>query len=242
MQVEVLTYQGFLQQTVRLFGLGYYHYSLTLYPKQKETKWPGIDDKIVAKYPLFDLDKYQRARRKKRGLLNAHFIRFNRFALMLRTTGADDCDLLTAEQWQDVRRSRLVLPGLWQDLDFAIVQPDGVFTVTLDKPCWHRVKDYYVQIAKSKVPVPLIVKEFERLDLALPSWRGLYRQKRALAKLLVTTLRQAGRHLTVDGQRRPVGVRDFRVTSTRPVVRVWTAGPGAETDDADAGAAAAAVS
>lgn len=212
--MEVATYQALLQQSVRLMSLGYYWHCLSIRPESKASKAAAIDAKLIERYPPLELTKFQRARRKQKGLLNAQLVRFQRYQILFRTAGGDDCGLIAHENWQDVRHDRLVLPELWRGHCFAIYRVDGSITVALDKPHWQAVRAYFAGLAKARVPLPLIQKQFAQLDLDLPAWRGLYRQKSALAKLLVSRVRQAGQHcqiadFPVSSFRRPVKLREL---------------------------------
>lgn len=212
MSIEVSTYQGFLQIIVQLMASGYHYYSLNMRRLSTEAKWKDNDATVLSNYPLIGFDRFRRARRKKAGLLNGRLIRFRQFQLLLRTDGIDDGGLITSERWKDVRRERLVLAALWDNLDFAVFRLDGRYTVALDKLCWQRVKNFHENVAKH-MPVSAAQAHWARIDQELPGWKGLYRQKRSLAKLIVRTARRAGQKCDWS---------DFPVNPFRRVVNVFS--------------------
>lgn len=208
----VATYQALLQQSVRLLSLGYHWHSLTMRPVRKENNAEDIDRKLVERYPVLALNKFQRARRKQKGLLNAQMVRFQRWQILFRSDGADDCGLVAGETWTDIRRERLVISELWRGFSFVVVRVDGSVTVALHKPNWQGVRAWFAELAKARVPIAVIQAQFRQLDRDLPAWHGLYRQKKALAKLVVASLRKAGTRCQMS---------DFPVSSFRRPVKLY---------------------
>ena len=201
----VCTYQAFLQRLVQMVALGYHFYSISIRPSTKTERAVAIDQKLFLKYPCLNANTDQRTRRRKKGLLRAEFVRYQNFQVILRTDGADDSNLIQGERWHDARRRKLVLPGIWKSYDFVIFNLDGHWTVSLNKPCWRQVKGRFVEMAENK-PKHLVAHQFELLDQELPSWKGLYRQKRFLQKKLVNAIRARGGKASV---------RDFPVRPKR---------------------------
>ncbi|MEO8269865.1 MAG: hypothetical protein ABI557_09095 [Aureliella sp.] len=63
---------------------GYYWYVTGSIPKGKPAE--QVDHKLIAKYGL-DLTEWQRTRRRKQGLANAHYLRHDRWFILLVTEG-----------------------------------------------------------------------------------------------------------------------------------------------------------
>jgi len=209
-ECEANTYAGYMQQVVRLAGLGYYNYKVTEYPLKKRTLWPTIDQKIIAKYPLLGLSKFQRARRKAAGLLNAQFVRFDNCATLVISDGRDDCGIRAEESPQDIRKTPLRFSPT-KNLTFQIHQPEGKFTVSLERGCYRDITAYYREAAL-KSALDAVALEFNGLDRACPSWRGLYAQKVQLRHSILVAARQAGRKWDAKA---------FRVSKLKKSVRVF---------------------
>lgn len=183
-KVEVLDHRIFLQELVRRFGFGYLSYSLTLYPLKKEAKWQKIDEKLVNKYPILGLNKYQRARRKRQGLLNGMVLRYRQFLVIQVTKGKDDLGIKVEERFRDLRDTRLVLPDLYRDLSFRIGWKNNQkITVFIEKGRWREIKAYWFEKA-AKATRASIENEWREFDRLAPSWSGIYGQKVILRQLI----------------------------------------------------------
>lgn len=76
---------GFVQQlAVSYVGHGYWFYVTGLVPERKDPL--VIDQKLIDRYGI-DISKWARARRKKQGLSNLHYLRFGRFFVLVATLG-----------------------------------------------------------------------------------------------------------------------------------------------------------
>jgi hypothetical protein len=82
---ETVSVEGFVQQLAcNLVNKGYWFYVAGSIPRQKDPR--AIDLKLVALYGL-DLSKWARARRKAKGLANVAYLRFDRFFVLIATSG-----------------------------------------------------------------------------------------------------------------------------------------------------------
>lgn len=80
------TWQGFIQQAVYLISRGYVFHLLMLYPEKKRDRFEDTDRKLITKYGA-DLSKFQRSRRKLKGLANFYFMRWDQTACVFMTPG-----------------------------------------------------------------------------------------------------------------------------------------------------------
>jgi len=187
---EVQNWQGFLQQTIRLCALGYTRHKLTVYPNTKRGKWGEIDQKLISNYPLLALSKFQRARRKVSGLLNAQFLRWDRYSLLLATAeGTDDCKITELERFASVF-SQSIIFDVSPTIRLMVGRRNNKFTAFIETQTFKNLEAYYVEQAKRGDEA--IIAEFAGLNAFLPSWSGIIRQKIALRAAIVKSARSAG--------------------------------------------------
>jgi len=189
--VEVKNYKAFLQELVRRFSHGYHYYSLTIYPEKKREKWQSIDQKILSKYPLLTLSKYQRTRRKRAGKLNAMMIRYDRYMLLQATSGKDDIGLKTKETLENIRKKSLILNNLYGTLCFRVGKKEKGYTVYFEKAYWRDLKAYWSEKASKATP-EAVREEWQKMDQACPSWAGVASQKVRLRKLILEKCKKRG--------------------------------------------------
>jgi len=208
--MEVSKHHVLLQRLVHLSGYGYWYWTLIVYPERKRGAFDEIDAKLMDKYPALQCARWQAARRKKKGMLNAAHVRFDSYCVLLHTDGNDDCGLTDEETFRDSRSQRLVLPGLYKYLDFSIHREDGSYTCGLDKRCYKDLQTYLQQQARKR-PLGEVLSEWRELDYAIPAWRRAIVQKERLRKCIVQGARQGGAKLASS---------DVPVTKARKQQRV----------------------
>src|SRR5689334_18499210 len=82
---EATSIAGFVQQlAVSYIGNGYWFYVSGYVPEKKDPKM--VDAKLIERYGI-DVSKWVRTRRKKGGLANIHYIRHDRFWVLIATKG-----------------------------------------------------------------------------------------------------------------------------------------------------------
>src|SRR5215210_3660617 len=82
---EVSTIEGFIQQlAVGYVSRGYFFYVTGRVPCGKDPRF--IDQKLIEKYGI-DLSPWARARRKRAGMANLQYVRFEDFFVLLATHG-----------------------------------------------------------------------------------------------------------------------------------------------------------
>jgi hypothetical protein len=76
---------GFVQQLASCYlPHGYWFYVSGCIPEHKA--WPNVDEKLLAKYGI-SLSRQSRARRKQVGIANVHYLRYQRYFILLATHG-----------------------------------------------------------------------------------------------------------------------------------------------------------
>ena len=100
---------GFVQQLASCYlPHGYWFYVSGCIPEHKDPR--SVDEKLLAKYGI-SLSRSSRARRKQVGIANVHYLRYERFFLLLATHGHhlfyDD----EADNIRDVRRVPIKFVG-----------------------------------------------------------------------------------------------------------------------------------
>ncbi|MBX9787500.1 MAG: hypothetical protein K2Y37_01165 [Pirellulales bacterium] len=101
--------RGFVQQLASNYlPHGYWFYVSGVVPEGKDpTK---VDRKLIRKYGV-DRSRQSRARRKQAGFANLHYLRFDRYWVLLATHGAHEFFELEARNIRDVRRVGIQFKG-----------------------------------------------------------------------------------------------------------------------------------
>jgi hypothetical protein len=100
---------GFVQQlAVAYVTHGYYFYVTGRIPDDKDPA--KTDQKIMEQYGI-DASKWTRARRKKAGLANVHYLRYRSFFVILANHGEQPFFAAEAKQLRDIRVSPLHFMG-----------------------------------------------------------------------------------------------------------------------------------
>ena len=100
---------GFIQQlAVCYVARGYYFYVTGRIPEDKEPA--RTDEKIMVQYGIA-VSKWVRARRKKTGLANVHYIRYGQFFVIIANHGEQPFFTAEASQLRDIRVSPIRFMG-----------------------------------------------------------------------------------------------------------------------------------
>jgi len=94
----------FLQDVVKRANSGYFYAVSMNYPLKKSGKWLSIDKKLTKKY-LLDLNRNQRAYRKRKSEANYFGARYGSAVILQRTIGNDING--DDEKWQDIAQKPL---------------------------------------------------------------------------------------------------------------------------------------
>lgn len=207
------SWQGLLQQLAWLLSRGYWYHHVTYLPERKRDRWESIDKKLIAKYGT-DLSKWQRARRRKKGLANFAYLRWENVAVLMHTAGDIPSDIVYDDHFRDFRakgkknRLKIQISPL---VGFEFYLDDKGITVKLDKATFRGIKDSLEEVISTK-DVEKIRKEFNKIN-GFPAYRGIVCQKVQLAKYVV---KKAGHHQV------KLSASDLRINTYKPYVPVFT--------------------
>jgi hypothetical protein len=138
-QSETTSIGGFLQQlAVSSVGRGYYFYVTGSVPEGKAPQ--AIDEKLIGRYGI-DISKWARARRKKAGLANIKYLRFDRFFVLLATHGQHPFFEAEATSIRDARRTPIRFAG------YSVSVRAGHPHVRIEQEEYMQVKAYFESIA-----------------------------------------------------------------------------------------------
>ncbi len=103
------TVAGFVQQlAVSYVANGYYFYVAGLIPPHKDPA--KTDAKIIEAYGI-GVSKWVRARRKREGIANLHYLRHRRFYVIIATHGMHQFFAAEAQNLRDIRREPICFQG-----------------------------------------------------------------------------------------------------------------------------------
>lgn len=133
------TIGGFIQQlAVCYIGRGYWFYVQGAIPKHKEPK--EIDEKLLAKYQI-PASKFQRCRRKRWGVANLQYLRFENSFLILATHGIHAFFKEEAKRVKDVRRETIYFEG------YSVSYQNGHPKVSLAQGTYEELKAHFLELA-----------------------------------------------------------------------------------------------
>lgn len=193
---------GFLQQlAVHYLGHGYTFFVAGNIPEGKDPA--KTDAKILAQYPIA-LSRWAKARRKRAGLGNVHYLRYGRFFVILATHGAKEFFEGEGERVRDAREHAVNIAG------YSVSLRRGVDRELHPSVCIHpekyrELKAYFLDLAPRRSAESLRA-EFSRLNFE--PWAPIRRQLLALLRGVNRARREAGLP--------PVEGRCFRFTR-RPI-------------------------
>lgn len=170
---EAMSVEGFVQQLAcNLINHGYWFYHLGRVPEHKDAV--AIDEKLSQLYET-SLDKFARARRKRKGLANAAYIRLGRDFVLIVTEGAHR--LGADHKLKDVRRQPIVMHGYSIGCGKG---SDGQYhsSVRIGNDAWKDVICYFTGVAFRR-PEETLAKELQQIRFV-----PYARVRRQLLKLL----------------------------------------------------------
>jgi hypothetical protein len=106
---EAASENGFVQQlAVAYVNHGYWYYVAGVIPPDKDVEL--VDRKLMEKYGI-GISKWQRARRKGQGLANVHYLRCQRFFVLIATAGWHPFYEAEGPEIRDIRREPIRFAG-----------------------------------------------------------------------------------------------------------------------------------
>lgn len=136
--------EGFIQQlAVAYVQHGYWFYVAGWVPDHKDAE--AVDRKLVEQYGI-GISRWARARRKVQGLANLHYLRHDRFFVLIATKGRHEFWEREAAVIQDVRRVPIKFTG------YSIGCRRGIdrrwhASVRIRRTAYRELKAYLVDIA-----------------------------------------------------------------------------------------------
>ena len=145
---EAVSVSAFVQQlAVSYVSNGYWFYVTGRIPAGKERHL--VDQKLIAKYDI-DISKWARARLRKRGGAAVHYIRYDRFFVLIATRG-EHRFFRDEPAFQDIRRDPIRFAGYSIGYRVGI---DGSWhpSVRIHPKHYRRLKAYLAEIASWPSP------------------------------------------------------------------------------------------
>ena len=123
---------------------GYFYIQIVKYPESKMNKYKKIDKKLSKKFSL-DINKGQRAYRRRKKLANYIGIRYRNICLILHTNGLAD---IKNENFIDLRKSSAILDfGSVVKLELKFEEDE--FIVKYHKRSYQNLKEIIKQISSN---------------------------------------------------------------------------------------------
>ena len=154
---EAKTVAGFIQQlAVSYVAKGYFFYVTGIIPEEKE---PGaIDEKLISRYGV-SLSKWARARRKRGGMSNVQYLRFERFFVIIATKGEHSFFELEPK-FKDIRRVPIKFSGY--SIGYRRGQGSWHPSVRIERGRYLEVKAYFENLSVHR-SAGFLSEEFHRL-------------------------------------------------------------------------------
>jgi hypothetical protein len=151
---EATSVEGWVQQiAVSYVRNGYFFYVTGAIREGRDPS--EIDRKLIERYGV-NVSKFTRARRKKAGLANVHYLRHGRFFVLLATHGQH----VFFERERDLIRDAREVPIKYEG--YAVGYHAGTSHVRLDRGTELNLKAYLEDIA-TKATAASIARQFRRL-------------------------------------------------------------------------------
>lgn len=136
---ETTSVEGFVQQVaVQYLRHGYWFYVAGCVPAGKDPR--AVDRKLIAKYGIVASSK-ERTRRKRAGLANLHYIRHDRFFLLMATHGRHRFFDDEASRICDARKQPINFAG------YALSHRNGHACVRIERAEYLQLKAWFLDIA-----------------------------------------------------------------------------------------------
>ena len=220
---EAKSIEGFVQMLASNYlPHGYWFYVTGRIPDGKSAE--SIDRKILAKYGI-ELSRQQRSRRKLQGLANLHYLRFERFFVILATHGKHQFYEAEGTSVKDIRKVPLQFRGYSLSVKRGgfLKREVGEVEATADKR--HRVRVLISREAFRNLAGHLLDLATHRTaeTLRWEFWNQPFEPYAPVRRQFATLHRAVNRALSIGG-REPIHARTLRWHRTR---RKSLAGPSA---------------
>jgi hypothetical protein len=213
---EATSVEGFVQQLVCYLPHGYWFYVTGSVPDGKDPR--SVDVKLISKYGI-DLSRQARARRKRAGFANLHYLRFDRFFVLLATHGNHRFFEDEADSIRDVRRIPIQFAGYSVSYkkgghkrkgaqDESTIPDDSWHVrVQIGRERYRDLKGYFLELATNR-PAEVLGRELH--NLPFEPYAPVRQQLLNILRLVNKTRQSAGR------ERVPSDVLRFHRRIVRP--------------------------
>lgn len=205
---ECECWQGLLQILVYLSSRGYHYHQVQQLPARKKDKWKKIDERLIEKFGA-GLSKFQRARRKKDGMANFYYLRWQGLVVIIHTPGIIPVDL-QREKFQEVK-SNPIRVRLSENISMDVYYDEATkkFSARMSRDSYLGFKAVLENACKCGLS--RTKEEFERTN-GIPAWHGVVQQKKTLA-----------RHVLGEARRHNIEIRlaDLRLNTKRTIYDVF---------------------
>jgi hypothetical protein len=176
--------EGFVQQlAVSYLRHGYWFYVTGRIPPTKDPC--AVDEKLITQYQI-DISKWARARRKRAGFANLHYLRHERFFVLCATHGRHRFFEEESNLIRDARRVPVKFAG------YAISHRDGHPHVRVEREQYKLLKAYLLELATRRKKETL-EREFFRLPFE--PYAPVRQQLLMILRAVNTARRKAGYEL-----------------------------------------------
>jgi hypothetical protein len=197
---------GFVQQlAVSYVNHGYWFYVTGCVPGHKQPEL--IDEKLIQKYNIA-ISRWERARRKREGLANVHYLRHERFFVLVATKGQHPIFEAENGNLRDVRRSPIRFAGYSISYRMGADRKWHV-SVRIHPERYRELKRYCVDLATRR-SVESLADEFARVPFE--PYAPVRRQLLNILRAVNRSRKQAGFESV------PVSALRLRRRITRPFV------------------------
>lgn len=143
--IELESLQKLLLSLVQYYMLnGYYYMQIVHYPTKKEDKWTKIDAKLSKKFSL-NINKGQRAYRRRKKQANFAGLRYKNICFLLHTKGLIDIE---NEDFIDLREAKAIL-DFGSVVKIELKFEGNTFIVKYQKRSYQDLKEIIKQIASN---------------------------------------------------------------------------------------------
>jgi hypothetical protein len=151
---EATSVEGFVQQLAVSYVRNGYWFYVTGYIREGRDPHE-VDRKLIDRYGI-DVSKFTRARRKKAGHANIHYLRHNQFFVLIATPGTHRFFAEEANVVRDIRREPVAYEG------YALSYRKGQATVRIERGTELNLKAYFEDVA-TRFSAASISRQFRRL-------------------------------------------------------------------------------
>lgn len=142
---EAVSIEGFIQQlAVAYLARGYWFYVAGTIPTEKDPR--RTDARILAKYGI-GISKYARARRKRSGLANVHYLRHGRFFVLLASHGVHEFFEQEGHGLRDAREVPIQAFGYSVSVGCRRTTAKPVVRVRIQREQLEVIRDHFMSIA-----------------------------------------------------------------------------------------------